>query len=400
MGIALAVIILLAILVAIVLQLLILKRQSGKSLQTDLAQTLQGQALQTKQDIIEKLADNHINSLRTLHDGLQKGRQETNEQVRIALTETRKQITEQVEKLTGVTESRLKDISGQVDKRLNEGFEKTNQTFTDIVKRLALIDQAQQKISELSGNVVSLQALLNDKRSRGAFGEVQLTALIRNVLPEQHFELQAALSNGRRADCLLYLPQPTGHIVVDAKFPLENYHKLTDPHTGALDKKAAEQQFKRDIRKHIQDIAERYIIPGETADGAVMFIPAEAIFAEIHSHYPELVEAAHQAKVWLASPTTMMAILTTARAVLKDDATRHQVHIIQQHLRALGEDFGRFQDRMDGLQRHIEQANNDVRQVNISARKISGRFEKIEQVELAQDDEQPQVKPEPLTSVE
>lgn len=340
-------------------------------------------ASQVKQDLIEKLNDGQLKSLQTLQDGLQKGRQETSEQVRAALNDTRKQIIEQVEKLTGVTEARLKEISGQVDKRLDAGFEKTNQTFTDIVKRLALIDQAQQKITELSGNVVSLKSLLNDKRSRGAFGEVQLSALIRNVLPEQHFGLQVTLPNDKRADCMLYLPKPTGNIVIDAKFPLENFQRLMDSHVSELDKKVAEQHFKQDIKKHIRDIAERYIIPGTTADGAIMFIPAEAIFAEIHSHHPELVELAHQSKVWLASPTTMMAILTTARAVLKDDATKQQVHIMQEHLRALGEDFSRFQKRMDGLQRHIEQANDDVKQVNISAKKISGRFEKIEQVELS-----------------
>ena len=150
------------------------------------------------------------------------------------------------------------------------------------------------------------------------------------------------------------------------------------------------RQFRRDIKKHIDDIAGKYIVPGETTDSAIMFIPAEAVFAEIHAHYPELVDTSHKAKVWLASPTTMMAILTTVRAVLKDDATRKQVHLIQQHLTALSKDFGRFQKRMDGLQRHIELANKDVQEVNVSARKISARFNKIEQVELA-NEEQPAV---------
>ena len=257
-----------------------------------------------------------------------------------------------------------------------------------------MIDQAQQKISELSGNVVSLKELLNDKRSRGAFGEVQLSALIRNVLPEAHFDFQATLSNEKRADCILYLPEPTGNIVIDSKFPLENFQKMMDESGDALMRKTAQQQFPRDIKKHIQDIADKYIIPGETTDGAIMFIPAEAVFAEIHAHYPEIVETSHKAKVWLASPTTMMAILTTVRAVIRDDAPRQQVHVIQEHLHALGEDFSRFQKRMDGLQRHIEQANDDVRQVNISARKITTRFNKIEKVDLAQEDA-PKVLSEP-----
>ena len=375
-------------LVAIVLCAVLYKLWRTIGVQSDqLAQSLQAPVAAQTQSLIEKMAAQQLQTLQALQDGLQKGRQETSQQVQEALLQTRRDLTERVEKLTQMTETRLQEMSGQVDKRLNEGFEKTNQTFTDIIKRLALIDQAQQKITELSGNVVSLKDLLNDKRSRGAFGEVQLSALIRNVIPEQHFEFQATLSNGKRADCILYLPQPTGNVVIDAKFPMENYQKLANSDLSELERRQGEQLFKRDIKKYIQDIAAKYIIPGETTDGAIMFIPAEAVFAEIHAHHAELVEASHQAKVWLASPSTMMAILTTVRSVIRDDATRQQVHIIRDHLRLLAEDFGRFQQRMDGLQRHIEQANDDVRQVNISARKISSRFEKIEQVELEEQDD-------------
>lgn len=338
--------------------------------------------------ILEKLGEYHVKSIKDLHSGLQLSREETTKYLRDSLHMSSQQIGQRVDKLTETTEQKLKDISGQVDKRLNEGFEKTHQTFADIVKRLALIDEAQKKITELSTNVVSLKDLLADKRSRGAFGEVQLAALIRNMLPEQHFALQHTLGNEKRCDCILFLPEPTGNIVIDAKFPLESYQVLANPHAADSDRHTAQQQFRRDIKKHIDDIASKYIVPGETTDSAIMFIPAEAVFAEIHAHYPELVEASHKAKVWLASPTTMMAILTTVRAVLKDDATRKQVHLIQQHLTALSKDFGRFQKRMDGLQRHIELANKDVQEVNVSARKISARFDKIEQVELA-NEEQP-----------
>ena len=324
--------------------------------------------------LIEKLSDNRFQLQQNLNDhrtSFDKRQMDVLKIIQDSLQTGRQEI-----------QRHLKEISGQVEKRLSDGFEKTTQTFTDIVKRLALIDEAQKKMTELSGNVLSLKTLLSDKRSRGAFGEVQLNSLIRNVLPEQHFEFQSSLSNGKRADCLLFLPEPTGNIAIDAKFPLENFQKLMDTELSESDRKAAEQQFKQDIKLHIQTIAEKYIIPGETCDSAIMFIPAEAIFAEIHSHYPELVEFSHQAKVWLVSPTTMMAILTTARAVLKDDATRKQVHIIQEHLQMLAKDFERFQDRMDGLQRHIEQAHQDVSDVNKSAKKISSRFSKIERVEL------------------
>ncbi len=282
---------------------------------------------------------------------------------------------------------RLTEISGQVEMRLNKGFEKTNETFTDVVKRLALIDEAQKKITELSSSVVSLQEVLNDKRSRGAFGEAQMMLQVRNALPEDCFEEQYRLSNGARVDCMLFLPEPTGHLAIDAKFPLDSYKTMMNPDLPQSDRLAAERQSKQDIKKHIDDIADKYILPGETSDGALMFIPAEAVFAEIHAHQPELVEEAQRRRVWMVSPTTMMAVLTTARAVLKDSATRKQVHLIQEHLVRLSSDFDRFRKRMDNLSKHIQQANRDVEEVNTSARKISSRFEKIEKVELEDEDD-------------
>jgi DNA recombination protein RmuC len=277
---------------------------------------------------------------------------------------------------------RLTEISGQVEKRLSKGFEKTNETFTDVVKRLALIDQAQKRITELSSSVVSLQEVLTDKRSRGAFGEVQMAALVRNVMPESSFALQYSLSNGKRADCVLFLPEPSGNMVIDSKFPLDSFQRMVDPDAHATDRITAERQFKQDIKKHISDIADKYIIANETADGAMMFIPAEAVFAEIHAHHSDLVEEAQRRRVWMVSPTTMMAVLTTARAVLKDSATRKQVHLIQEHLVSLSKDFDRFKARMSDLAKHIKMANEDVGKVHTSANKISSRFEKIEKVEL------------------
>lgn len=288
----------------------------------------------------------------------------------------------QVDKLTQQTELKLQEISGQVEKRLAEGFEKTTATFQDVIKRLALIDEAQKKITELSSNVINLQEILADKRSRGAFGEIQLSALVSNVLPENSYALQYNFPNNVRADCVLFLPEPSGTICIDAKFPLENYQRMVTSGISDIERTAAARHFKQDIKKHIHDIATKYIIPNETSDGAMMFIPAEAIFAEIHGHYPELVQESYRAKVWLVSPTTLMAILTTARAVIKDDATRKQMHIIQRHLGELGKDFERFQTRMTKLAQHIKQAHNDVESVHTSARKISSRFAKIEQVEF------------------
>ncbi len=324
-------------------------------------------------------------AIKALQETLQSGMQATQKQVTESLSRSSDDFGKRIETLTKNTDDRLKEISGQVDKRLTEGFEKTTATFADVVKRLALIDQAQKKITELSENVVGLQEILSDKRSRGAFGEVQLNSLVRNILPEAHFALQFKLSNEKIVDCMLFLPQPTGNVAVDAKFPLEAYQRLTDLTSSDTERKSATRQFKADIRKHMQDISEKYIIRGETAEGAVMFIPAEAVFAEIQAHHMDLVQEAHQLRVWMVSPTTFMAILNTARAVIKDEATREQVHIIQAHLGELAKDFLRFQDRMDKLSTHINQAKDDVDKVHISATKITRRFERIESVELEPD---------------
>ncbi|MCW8854635.1 MAG: DNA recombination protein RmuC [Gammaproteobacteria bacterium] len=330
--------------------------------------------------------ERQLETLKIQQENLSQGINNVQQQVTDALTRYGDELGKRMDALSQTTDQRLKDISGQVEKRLSEGFEKTTATFTDVLKRLALIDEAQKKIAELSGNVVSLQEVLADKRSRGAFGEVQLSALVRNVMPENSFEFQYSLPNDTRADCMLFLPQPTGNIAIDSKFPLESFRKMTDIHIVDSERQLAERQFKQDIRKHIKDIAGKYILPGVTSDGAVMFIPAEAVFAEIHAHFYDLVEEAQRAKVWLVSPTTLMAVLTTARAVLKDSATRQQVHIIQDHLMALSKDFDRFKVRMGNLSKHIHQAQKDVEDVNTSARKISNRFEKIEKVEILDED--------------
>lgn len=327
-----------------------------------------------RQDLLKQQVEN----LNTLKSGVSDLQKQTSEVLKTNSEELGKRMDALAEK----TDKRLESISGQVEKRLSEGFEKTTATFSDILKRLALIDEAQKKITELSSNVVSLQEVLSDKRSRGTFGEVQLASLIRNVLPESSFSLQHTLSNGTRVDCMLFLPEPTGNVAIDSKFPLESYRRMTDFSITEAERITAERQFKQDVRKHIQDIAGKYILPGETSDGAVMFIPAEAVFSEIQAHHPDLVEQAHAAKVWMVSPTTMWATLNTARAVLKDAATREQVHIIQEHLGYLAKDFERFRRRMDDLSKHIEQAHKDVENVNTSARKITSRFEKIEKVEL------------------
>ena len=330
----------------------------------------------------QRFDEYQIKSLKLIQDSLIQSMRSIREQVSIILSDHTENLGKRVDKLTTETQKQLKEISEQIDCKLTKGLEQTTETFTNVIKRLTIIDEAQKKITELSSNVVSLQEILSDKRSRGAFGEVQLSSLIRNMLPESHYALQYTLTNNKRCDCILFLPEPTGNIVIDSKFPLESYQQIHNENLSENEQSQAEKQFRLDIRKHIRDIANKYIIPGETTDGAVMFIPAEAVFSEIHAHYPDLVEIAHRSRVWLVSPTTMMAILTTAQAVLKDAATRKQVHIIQEHLIVLRKDFDRFQERMDKLAHHIHLAHKDVSNVHKSSKKISNRFNRIEKVDL------------------
>lgn len=356
---------------------------AAKQEQQQAVQALRETLLERFGELKQGIEQRHGEGLKALNDNLRGGIETLQRQVAAALDRNAQETGRRMDKLTESTDKRLQEISGQVDKRLTEGFEKTTATFADVLKRLALIDDAQKKITELSTNVVSLQEVLADRTSRGAFGEVQLHGLVRNALPESSYAMQFTLSNSARVDCMLFLPEPTGYVPIDSKFPLDNYRRKMDINLAEPDRKLAEREFVRNVRTHLQDISSKYILAGETANFAVMFIPAEAVFAEIHAHHPELIEEAYKARVMLASPTTLWAILNTAGAVVKDAATRQQVHIIQEHLGKLAVDFERFQKRMGDLAKHIGQAHRDVEQVNTSARKITSRFTSIERLELS-----------------
>lgn len=304
------------------------------------------------------------------------------QELRVAMEALSSRTDERLEQIRGNVEQRLDQIRGSVAERLDEGFRKTNETFASVMARLAVIDEAQRKIDGLATNVVSLQELLGDKRARGAFGEVQLEALVRNCLPPNAWQMQATLSNGARADCMLRLPDPTGTVAIDSKFPLENYHRMYTAGLMEAERAQAERAFKADLRRHVDDIADKYIIPGETSDGAVMFVPAEAVFAEIHAYHRDIVDHALTRHVWVVSPTTLMAVLNTARAVIKDVETRRQVHVIKDALSKLAKDFSRFDERMRRLADHIRQAHEDAERVHVSSVKIAQRFAQIESVEL------------------
>jgi DNA recombination protein RmuC len=338
------------------------------------------QALQLAQS--NSLSQTREAVLEKLHTTLAEQGKAEQELIQTTMRNATLQLTSSIETLTKSVDGRLEQIGGKVSERLDEGFKKTNQTFMDVMARLATIDEAQKKIDGLTTNVVSLQELLGDKRSRGAFGEVQLEGLVRNVLPVNSFAMQHTFENGTRADCALFLPEPTGTVAVDSKFPLENYHRMFDKKLTDTEKLLAEKQFKLDVKKHVDDIASKYIISNVTSDGAVMFIPAEAVFAELHAHHNDVIEYAMNKRVWVVSPTTLMAVLNTARAVLKDVETRKQVHVIKEALGKLSKDFGRFDVRMKKLADNIRQAHENAQDVHISSQKITQRFAQIERVEL------------------
>ena len=345
------------------------------------------QGLQLNRDALEKLQLSQSENLAQTREAMLTQQAEqvraNQELIQSTLRNTTQQLTTAIESLTKSVDGRLEQISGKVSERLDEGFKKTNETFANVMARLATIDEAQKKIDGLTTNMVSLQELLGDKRSRGAFGEVQLEALVRNILPPSAYAFQQTLSNGNRVDCLLMLPEPTGIVAVDSKFPLENYHRMFAAELSEGDRAQALKQFKSDVKKHVDAISEKYIIPDETSDGAVMFVPAEAVFAEIHGHHQDdVVDYAMQKRVWIVSPTTMMAILNTARAVIKDVETRKQVHIIKDALSKLGKEFSRFDTRMKKLADHIRLAHEDAEEVHVTSQKISRRFAQIEHVQL------------------
>ena len=289
-------------------------------------------------------------------------------------------------------DERLTALQSQLGERLDKGQQETSKTVTDLRERLVRIDEAQKSINQLSSQVVSLNEVLSNKQARGAFGEVQLTDLVSAILPPSAFAMQASLSNGARVDCLLSLPQPPGPICIDAKFPLESYHALraaSDPAQQTI----AERQFRQDVGKHISDIAGKYIIAGETAESALMFLPSEAVYAELHTNFLDVVDRSYRARVYIVSPTTLMATLNTVRAVLKDVRMREQAHLIQKEVGLLVGDVERLADRVGNLKKHFGQTTADIDKIVISTDKIASRGEKIQQVEM--EDAPPALTPPP-----
>ena len=283
--------------------------------------------------------------------------------------------------MINMMEERLAKVQLQMNENLSHSSRRTAQSLGDLQQRLSTIDKAQEKITKLSGDVLSLQDILSNKQTRGAFGEIQLTDIVSKALPSDGFELQATLSNGKRADCLIKLPNPPGPIVVDSKFPLEAYEALRNA-SSETETSTAIRSFRISVRKHIKDISEKYIIEGETADGALMFLPSEAIYAELHANFTDLISESFSLKVWVVSPTTCMATLNTVRAILKDARLKEHAERIRIELEYIQKDAQRLEVRATNLNKHFNLASKDLEEIKISSSKISKRSTKFEQIEF------------------
>ena len=282
-------------------------------------------------------------------------------------------------------EQRLAMINDKVNERLDQNFEKTNKTFISVLERLSRIDEAQKKIDNLSMDIVSLQSILTDKKTRGIFGEVNLKHILVSVFGENNdnvYKLQSTLPNGYIADCILYAPAPLGHIAIDSKFPLENYRIMVDKEKSSSERLYAEKMFKNDVKKHIDAISSKYIIDKITSDQAIMFLPAEAIFAEINAYHSDIIDYAYKKRVWISSPTTLISTLTVIQMIIKNIERDKYTSIIHEELNKLGLEFTRYKERWDKLSKNIDSVSRDVQDIHITTDKIAKRFDSISHVDI------------------
>ena len=294
-------------------------------------------------------------------------------------------LNEDFTKLNEQVERRLLAVNEKVNERLDQNFEKTNKTFMNVIERLSKIDEAQKKIETLSTDIVSLQSILTDKKTRGIFGEVNLKHILSSVFGEKNdsiYRLQYTLSTGVIADCVLFAPNPLGTIAIDSKFPLEHYQMMVDKKISPDMRDNYEKMFKQDMKKHIDAISSKYIIPGETTDQAILFLPAEAIFAEINAYQSDIIQYAYKKRVWITSPTTLISTLTVIEMIIKNMERDKYTSVIHEELNKLGLEFARYRERWDKLARSIQTVNKDVENVSITTEKISKKFDSINKVEV------------------
>ena len=288
-------------------------------------------------------------------------------------------------KLNEGVEKILLLINDKVNERLDQNFEKTNKTFQNVIERLSRIDEAQKKIDNLSGDIISLQSILTDKKTRGIYGEVNLKHILVSVFGERNdniYRLQYTFSTGVIADSVLFAPEPLGTICIDSKFPLEHYQAMVDKRLTSEMRDKYEKMFRMDMKKHIDAIADKYIIPGETSNQAILFLPAEAIFAEINAYHTDIINYAYRKHVWITSPTTLVSTLTVIEMIIKNIERDKYTRVIHEELNKLGLEFSRYKERWDKLARSIQTVNKDVENVYITTDKITKKFESINRVDV------------------
>ncbi len=384
-----------AIVLLFLILLIITVRRAGKS--TQAVEYVAGQVGRLTQDIGVLNQGQHTlaGSIKTVSEQTASGQAQVLQNMEQRLAEVRQQMTDQLHESQRRSTLALTEMQERMKESLTGSSEKTTKSLTELQERLATIDKAQTNIEKLSGDVLSLQDILSNKQRRGMFGEIQLIDIVSKALPADSYALQATLSNNRRADCLVHLPNPPGPIVIDAKFPFEAYESYAAADTPQL-QQVALRDLGNAVRKHIKDISERYIIEGETADGAIMFLPSEAVYAELHARLPEVVRAGFDARVWIVSPTTCMATLNTMRAILKDARMREQAGEIRKALRLLHRDVEIIGEKAGKLEIHLRQAGDDVSGVLTAATRAGKRADRLDNFDFEELAPEPEDKVVPL----
>ncbi len=390
------------LIISIIINILFLIKLSNKEINNHIISEMKINLGQNNLNLLDqvskKIADSEQKQLREMLtnrletvEKLEKNTNRMTESLMNFSNETSKALNDNFSSLNEKVSLNLDKINMRVEERLNEGFEKTNKTFVNVLERLSKIDEAQKKIDSLSTNIVSLQDVLTDKKSRGTFGEVQLNHILISVFGENNskvYELQKKLINGTIADAVLNIPEPVGILCVDSKFPLENYQRMIDKNITEPERKIYERDFKTNVKKHINDISSKYIIEGVTSEQAIMFLPAEAIFAEINAYHQDLIDYAGSKKEWIASPTTLMSVLSTVQVVIRNMEREKYAGIIHDELNKLGREFKLYKDRWDSLAKDIKRVSDDVDKIHITSNKIEKKFDRISKVEMNDTDEQ------------
>ena len=373
----------LLVIVIILLIILIAKKQNNSEMIKELSEfkiELTKELATFKYDLNKVMLDEFIK----MNSATEKNLKSITEEFGKFKFDLNKVIAMDFEVMNQTIEKRMNQINDKVNEKIDKNFEKTNKTFNDVLTRLTKIDEAQKNIDDLSKDIINLQSVLTDKKTRGTFGEVNLNYILTSVFGEKKvvYDIQHKMPNGSIADAILFAPEPLGTICIDSKFPLENYERMTDKTLSKAERELAEKMFKTDVKKHIDAIGDKYIINGVTSDEAIMFMPAEAVFAELNAYHPDLLKYAYERKVWICGPTTLMSTLSTIGMILKNIERDKYTQVIHDELNKLGVEFKRYKDRWDKLSRSIDTVSNEVKDIHTTTDKISKKFDSISSVDM------------------